>query len=234
MIKKTIFHIMLIVFFLTSCMSEESRLQQEYVSNAKEVSIRYGLDDAKFSFKYEGEVFSINSRKFSNLSDEQKYLYLREIDKIVENSNPRAWVMVASGDVYQLSLDLNGFSNSGSNNMFFPYGTPTATPDDKIVFNPPIEVELILTDNHPYILAADSIWYLIDYERYSVRDNNDPKLRKIYDQGYAYYLFENTHVLLLEVDDGFAKFQFIETHFHKRAGDIGWLREENIKSYPKP
>src|SRR5688572_17970543 len=97
-------------------------------------------------------------------------------------------------------------------------------PDDKIVFDPPIEVELRLIDNHPFVLAADTISYLIDYEGYSARDNNDPDLRKIYDQGYAYYLNEDTHVLLLEIDGDFAKVQLIEPHWDKKVGDIGWLR----------
>lgn len=232
--NKLIFWIIFFAIFISSCMSEEIKLQQEYIAKAKEVSIRYGLDDARFSFTYEGEVFSIDSRKFSSLSNEQKYLYLREVDKIVENSNPRAWVMIGSGDVYQLHPDFEfGFSDSGSG-IIFPYGTPTGMPPSKTVFNPPVEVELILTDNQPYVLVADTISYLVDYEGYSVKDNNDPELRRIYDKGYAYYLTDDTHVLLLEIDGGFAKIQLIEPHWDKKVGDIGWLREENIKSYLKP
>lgn len=235
--NKNVFYIILtIVFLLTSCASEESGLQQGYIAKAKEVSVKYGLDDARFSFTYEGEVFSIDSRKFSNLSDEQKYLYLRDIDKIVENSNPRAWVMIGSGDVYQLHPDFElAFSDSGSG-LIFPYGTPTGIPDDRIVFNPPVRPELISDNEHGLILAGDTISYLIDYERYhwKLPYEERAELNKIYDKGYAYYITDIANILLLEIDGDFAKIQLLDSPSGKKPGTIGWIRVSNIKSYPKP
>lgn len=234
MSKRAIACTLLVVFLVVGC--ADISLHYQYTSKASEISDKYGSDDATISLgnlTQPNPNLVIRSKKFSELSDEQKYLYLYELNQIVADSDLRISVAVISGDVYQLSPDSDrAFSDSGSG-MVFPYGTPTGMPDDKIVFDPPIKVELILTDNQPFVLAADTISYLVDYGRYSVMYNNSPELRKIYDQGYAYYLTEDTHVLLLEIDGIFAKIQLIEPHWDKKVGDIGWLHEENIKSYPK-
>lgn len=225
----------LFTIFLTGCTSEEVRLQREYIAKAKEVSAKYGLNDASFSFTYEGEVFSIRSRKFSDLSDEQKYLYLRETDKIIENSNPRAWAMIVSGYVYQLHPKFeSGFSENVT--LIFPYGTPTGQPPSSIVFNPPVEVELISKTELDFLLAGDTASYLMAYEKndWSLPYDERVKLRQMYDKGYVYYIWSGTKVLLLEADSTFAKIKLIENVSDKKAGSIAWIRKDNIKSFPSP
>ena len=97
----------------------------------------------------------------------------------------------------------------------------------------PVEVVLISHEPTNFVLAADTIEYLEDYEKYdkSLPYEERAQLRKIYDANYVYYLHNGETVLLLEYYDGFAKFQFLHNRYSKKTGDIGWVRVTNIKKF---
>lgn len=242
--KGIVFKLIPILFLLISCSSGVAYSQSNiYVSEAKKISSNYGLADAKISFgvlqEFSDSAKTIYSLKiisddFSNLSDDQKYLYLYDLEQIIADADYKVSVVIISRKIYQLSTNFEQ-AFSENNNPIFPYGTPTGIPDDRLIFNPPVEIELISTNpEFGYILAGDTVHYLTEYERYSVKDNNSPTLRRIFDDGYAFYISDGPSVMLMEIDDGFAKVKLIEQNFHKGPGYIGWIHLSNVKSYPKP
>lgn len=203
---------------------------------------------------YYGNIFSVKlSDKFDILPLSERYQEIQRIMKRYETTREavltkylfKYGMEIYAKNVNQLPITIAQTSNNRyeyESTNFLTINGKLYSPEDfisansqynKILFTPSIEVELILSKNQPYILAADSISYLISYENYNVKYNNDPELRKIYDQGYAYYLKEGASVLLLEIDGEFAKIQLTEPQWGKKIGEIGWIRKENIKSYPK-
>jgi hypothetical protein len=139
-----------------------------------------------------------------------------------------------------LSLIILVFITSCSGN-FLPIATSTLQPtirtqvptptEEKIIYNPPINGKIVSNSELDFVDAADTITNLRFMISYSWRDSYDTRIKfnQLHENGNIFYLYEDTSVLLLEIQGEKARIKFIEPYFNKNPGDLAWILKQNIK-----
>jgi hypothetical protein len=222
---KFVFCILFCAFVIFGC----TNYKQNYISVAKEILKENGLSgevEMEFDETKEGYDFYnliINSEGYENKSYSEKILIINKLDEIqVDDSK-----IILLASVFSHGNEYNLFGDDLWKNDI-PIITKTS---EHYLVTPPKKVNIVSTKpGLKFALAADTISNLSLYEMYDLRTNNSPQLRRIYSDGYAFFIMKETTVLLLEIDGEFAKIEFLEGHFKKKAGDIAWIRRVNLSS----
>lgn len=99
------------------------------------------------------------------------------------------------------------------------------------------EFRLVSNNELDFLVAADSIDYLLQYEVYShwrCAYHERALARRLLEQKMVYFLDTNIRVAVLECQFVYVQVKLLEGSSGKKKGDVCWVYQDNIATALKP